>query len=906
MVQVRISRGGGTINITSAQEREARSLANVALQRGRLGVVTSGRDEAVRRRTSFLFSEIKRTELLTRQSSLRSAQIRAIERASEESIRQQSLPLSEIPRIPGLRDLTTSELLSIRTTEGIQGAIARQSLEPRQIETRTVREQLIEQLRTPQPEERPRRLIDRPIVTADVPLTEVPLRQTIGGQEVIFPGQQVDITGRTILTSPLALTQEVGDIARFGVGTTAQILGVPEITRTIEAQPIPQRVTETGQFIRPPADVTFVSPEIVGQAGGLAAEVGTLGALGAPIVGASFITSGVIRVTEPEATFQERFLGGAEIALGGAVLGARVLRPRITSEPPPRTEFRITEVQQPVIIDGQVIRPGRFGIEAVTPARRGRIENVLFGEDIIIAPSQRRFATGTVRSGEDEFILQFGTRREGATLTQAFVGSGNIQKIDLLKGIDQLTPVEARALLQGLGFGGIAKTTLDTQIARTGLTTQQLFRFSGQPGQRVIILPQPGTTTQRLAGIAGARPLATGSGGQLFQIATGVSEITRSVRGGRPLVVGGEAFIRRPVVVDSTRITLPPGRAPRPVTAPTTQQQQIQAAIELQQAQALAARVLRQQAAAATRVPSALRQQLRPPQFGFPTIVGGAGAQGLFTGQIQFEQTQETPGLLSINTRDTQIKRVTGFETKVLAPSVTGLETQVQAPELTQLEKQNIVQLSKNILELRQKQRQAEIMSSGFGQPQRTTQRERLDVIQQTLVTTLQTQKQIQEQVPVTEIGRPTITVPGTRIPRPGRPRVPPPPVVPPTGDVTLLRSALAKLKGQGVDVIVGTKSFKKTIAKNVPRFVGLEKGLANLEQTFASTLQLKPTGKKPKGTDKGSFSFDPRKFRPSKKDPLNIVERKEFRLDTKEESTKLQSIRKKKGGFKGRKKKGF
>jgi len=229
--------------------------------------------------------------------------------------------------------------------------------------------------------------------------------------------------------------------------------------------------------------------------------------------------------------------------------------------------------------------------------------------------------------------------------------------------------------------------------------------------------------------------------------------------------------------------------------------------------------------------------------------------------------------------------------------------TPVTEIKLTSQETELVSLRSEQVLKQISQQRQVTLAQQGFAQPQaqRFTQRQIQNLLTGQLIAQKQRQ-QLRTQQLLQQQQRP-----GARqLRQPISPRAPLIPPIPlPTGaQAKVVLQALRKLKGQGVDVIVSRGKKKTTIAKNVPRFKGLRKGLDDLSETFRSTLELKATGKKPKGKDIAEFEIPVREFRPSRKDPLKIVERKEFRLDTSLEKRVLQAERRRKGGFKGRKKK--
>ena len=109
----------------------------------------------------------------------------------------------------------------------------------------------------------------------------------------------------------------------------------------------------------------------------------------------------------------------------------------------------------------------------------------------------------------------------------------------------------------------------------------------------------------------------------------------------------------------------------------------------------------------------------------------------------------------------------------------------------------------------------------------------------------------------------------------------------------TKLLLAVKKVGKKGMDVLVGQKmNRQRVIGKNLPAFKALRRGQRFTDENIEASFRLKPTGKKAKGKDIKPFnpSF---KFRGSKANPLFVVERRKFRLDSSGEVTHLKAARK-------------
>ena len=132
--------------------------------------------------------------------------------------------------------------------------------------------------------------------------------------------------------------------------------------------------------------------------------------------------------------------------------------------------------------------------------------------------------------------------------------------------------------------------------------------------------------------------------------------------------------------------------------------------------------------------------------------------------------------------------------------------------------------------------------------------------------------------------------------------RVPPPPVVPivpliklPSGvSRTKTIKALTSLGKQGVDIITGLKERKKRILrKNLPAFKALKFARGYVDRNIEASFNLVPSGKKAKGKDIKPFNVGI-KFRPSKVNPLFLVEKSRFRLDHPQERAQIKRARRK------------
>jgi len=171
------------------------------------------------------------------------------------------------------------------------------------------------------------------------------------------------------------------------------------------------------------------------------------------------------------------------------------------------------------------------------------------------------------------------------------------------------------------------------------------------------------------------------------------------------------------------------------------------------------------------------------------------------------------------------------------------------------------------------------ITSTALKQPQ----------IQIPVITQIPKQKQILKKIPK-QITRTITTI--TPIPKPRR--ITPPPKLTSDVDDTKLVKKLVSLRKKGVDVVVGQKlGRQKTIAKNLPPFRALRKGLDFVDKNIEASVRLKPSGKETRKKDIKPFNAG-RKFRPSKRNILFIVEKRRFRLDSPGEKKQIKLVTKK------------
>jgi len=256
-----------------------------------------------------------------------------------------------------------------------------------------------------------------------------------------------------------------------------------------------------------------------------------------------------------------------------------------------------------------------------------------------------------------------------------------------------------------------------------------------------------------------------------------------------------------------------------------------------------------------------------------PTIVGGQQAPGAFTGLGLFETTQQSGVTLQ----------------NPLLPRVRNL-----AQGLTLQQRTSIASASAQILSNLQREKQANIARSGIAQPLTQSRSTILRNIQTSLVAQAQTQRQVQQLR--TQTGRIVSTVPAFPQASVRLPRVPVLPVPLPS-DRLRLRSALDKLRGGSVDIVVGKegKSKVKIIGRRLQPNRALKKGLDFISEDISASFKLRRNTKLPRrDTDISPVRVDFGMFRLGKQDPLRIVERAKFRLSSGKEKSQIRRAKKK------------
>lgn len=275
---------------------------------------------------------------------------------------------------------------------------------------------------------------------------------------------------------------------------------------------------------------------------------------------------------------------------------------------------------------------------------------------------------------------------------------------------------------------------------------------------------------------------------------------------------------------------------------------------------------------------------LRPRSGGAPAqsppavTLSGGGAEArmlsetsAFQGTGQFERTQF------------EVPRIPQGSSNVLSLRTSTLTGQTPSQRLSQQLSQFQPQISRQVSALGQPQLQR------VGQDLSQQQRQRLR--QLTLLRSVQRQQSRQQQ---RQGGMLRMRTRAREQTRPPRPRLRPPTPIPPLPSGTVrqrLNRALSSFTG-GVNVVVGMGSKKKVIARDLPKNRGLKTGLDFIQKNIQASFKLESTGRSARGSDIARPLVS-NMFRLGKNDPLRIVEKKQFRLDSGSEISQIMSAKK-------------
>lgn len=567
-----------------------------------------------------------------------------------------------------------------------------------------------------------------------------------------------------------------------------------------------------------------------------------------------------IPIADPGRLAQEAFFAPAFVAESAIT---KIARPVTTLGP--RQQTQVLEAVTIRNIPGTQGKQFRVSLRgsAITPGRVRQTQSTL---DRLLGANTFDVGTLDLRGAIAEFtidskgnILKGGIaiRKIGGQFGGVSAGrSGPIDVFTTLPGsgartVGQvgeaaLTPTEQFLARQLPG-----RFPSDTQVIRTQLGLQRQIRLA--PSSRTAFIPAAGRRTIETQGLVFSRPVP-GTQGRLLQT-TGVSTdvtfpILRLDPARRVVKSQGRIFIEETTQEVSGSVGTRLVRAPKNVVK------------KVQELQTVVQDVVAKQAPSGGRI--------RPT----PSVQPGTTA------------VQQTKRIATGGVTLASLSSVLASQTPLQKAAETGLISQSQRSILASRSSQVL----KSLGAVREKQ----IAQFGFGQPQAQTPKQNQLAVQRQILTAFVASRitQAPPETPLTvTTGTPPTRTPGT----------PPPEVVPrglvggklPTRDVTILRSALSKIKGKGVDVVTGFGGKKKVVGKNLPKNKALKRGLDFVSDNIEASFRLVETGKKATGKDI-RFPTVSGQFRLSKRNPLVLVEKRKFRLDTPRERAQLKARRRK------------
>lgn len=581
---------------------------------------------------------------------------------------------------------------------------------------------------------------------------------------------------------------------------------------------------------------------------------------------------------------QQLFFTAGPIAAGA---GIRVLtRPRLVFRQPipTPTQVSITQLEPITLGTGQQVFRASSRSAALQPARFEQRASIIqqfrgtFPEPTPIS-GRRVITRGVDVPGLTPLISESGeilsgavaARRQGSTITPVRSITGRSQQIE---DFSQLTPVETRALIGGIGqeTGGLIAVpeSAGVQFFRRNIQTQQQVRLSGISGGPIsIIRPPIGRTTQTLAGVTAIRELpATAGQPRLFQTVSGQADISLSTAARRITRTDGLVRVINPQTGSSVgEVIVGRGLTQRTVR-PSTQ------VIATAQATAEGFQDLTRAASRSARISA----RVRPPvQRSLPTTLVSP-RRGAFTGLGLFERTEEVAA-----------QTIPGVTQQALIIQARR-QLSSQIPVVTQSEFQAIKLRSSQLARQISLTRQRNIAQQGFAQPTAQTSSQVQVQIQRSLLRQLQVQKTSQLIARAVALR--------TQLPRTGVPPVVPRlPLIIPGRRGSVRKVQLTQILAgsrQGFDVVVGKGKRTTTLARNLPPFLALKTGADIISDTIRASFKLKPSGRSPRVRDIRAFNLN-NEFRTGKNDILRIVEKRQFRLNSLREKAQIKASRRRK-----------
>lgn len=729
---------------------------------------------------------------------------------------------------------------------------------------------------------------------------------------------------------------KVLDIAAGERGTSLIGLGIPGTSLFIKAKTIGEyvekkipRVFTLISKIQTPLAKKFIIPQKVVReegkfVGTLAKEIIPITPLETAIVGAAatrtiagtFVRGGIgvlgiKTLLNPEQPLTTRILGGVSALAVVAPTGRNLF-------------FKKVIVEKPAIIEGKTFREAKniFGIyrEEQPPLagelkfsinQKGNIiagykqtgytkqptikyETTRFKEFLgvkpkkfeLIAPREYTARTLLPVIGEGEVVL--GIRKAGARFIDINILTGTSRPVSVQE-LPQLPPIKKfvvnRLIEKQIGrlpgkLPNILKAERNLFISDE-ITATKIMRIRKPSGKKVYITtPKPGKTTTLNIAATEIKPFIETD---FLRISTGetifkdVSKPFARTTGKTPSLKTEIIEIKQPISVGTkdtgVRIIQPANikKTPLQITFAKQKQKQIASILNKISGGIPKTRLVRKTIR--------YKEPTKPisVMIELPRMVGGAG---LTEEQIIRFAGKQLPGITqpvieedSRYTFDGTLKRdnILSAKENIMTGNVERIkirDLQIGKLSTPQVEEFKIQpkEMFKSMLQPKEVQKQREIQK----EITKLSQKEMLKILQKQKQQLKTKQISIGKQTPFKKV--PPLTF-----------------ITPEEIGKSPLDIALGKLKGKSVDILVGMKKEKmRILARRLPPYLALKKASQYVEENIEASFKLVPSKKKPVVPDIPRFELG-KQFRPSKREPLYLVEKTKYRLNMPREKSQIK-----------------
>lgn len=688
---------------------------------------------------------------------------------------------------------------------------------------------------------------------------------------------------KTVFQTPERVFTGVSSIFGFLGETSAKETKVEEISPKVKIPEtkVPQKVTIGGEFTLKSQEFPLITVKDVSTGARIGSELGMFYFAGSSkiasgVLGIGFVSTGGEKVTKGKIGE-----GLVDVGIGTTLVGSSIFRtlttPRkIIKDPVPKIKPK-TQVEMESIITPEGTE--KFILRGKTttfiPERKGIAKSLLFDDPITVSKQQERLAT-LIAKGTSETIEQgVGVEARVSKYSKSrniFEFGGKEKEIDLLD-FGKLQSRQQKGLL-GLREDKLLVVEEGQRLSTGEVLSSDLFKITPKKTKGTIEfnvkIPKPGKTITRETVVAKTEEVGKNIFGDRFLKSEVASiDITKSLKVKKPVISEVETIIRKPISfsnIDENIIKASQKLIKNKKGAEQFLDKVIKEVIPKITGRSKP-RVISKPKPIETKPTSLL---------GIPRMVGG---EGLTEEQlVKFKSTGpiQEEGFVNLSYVKPGSKQELSV-TPIVSTSQSQIFTQLPKQETQLKVKSDLLQPQKTILTTLQSIKQIPITQQGF---------EQVSVTQQ-LPVTLQTTKQVS----ITQTKPPRLKY-SERLP-PLKPeiRIPISPKI--SKDPTTNKLMKLREQNKGVDVEVGLKLKKrKIIAKNVHPFTGLKIGRDYVDKNIEASFRLKQSKKKPKGNKTKPFMVG-KKFRPSKTNPLFVVEKKKYRLDSPLEKKQIKKNKK-------------